>query len=257
MQLVDTHAHLHDGRFRQDLPEVLQRADAAGVKAIINVGFNLASSAGAVRLAGLHEQIYAAVGYHPHDAKSFTPASLTQLSQLAKKEKVVAIGEIGLDFYYHHSPDDVQRTVFIEQLRLAKELNMPVIIHDRDAHQEVLAILKEEGLPVAGGVMHCFSGDVAFAASCLELGLYLSLAGPVTFKQASALAEVARRVPLERLLVETDSPYLAPVPCRGQRNEPSYVAHIAAQLARLRGEKVETVARATSENAQKLFACKV
>jgi TatD DNase family protein len=253
MQLVDTHAHLNDGRFRSDLPAVLQRAAAAGVKAIVNVGFNLDSSQSGVKLAARCAAVHAAAGFHPHEAKGFSPAALVSLRKLAAEEKVVAIGEIGLDFYYNHSPAGAQKTAFVEQLRLAKELNLPVIIHDRDAHREVLAILKEEGLPAAGGVMHCFSGDAAFAAQCLELGLYLSLAGPITFKKTGNLAEVAGQAPLEKLLVETDAPYLAPVPFRGQRNEPAYVACIVERVAAVRGEEPETVARVTSENALRLF----
>lgn len=253
MLLVDTHAHLNDGRFRQDLPAVLQRATAAGVRAIINVGFNLDSSRGGVKLAGRHAQVHAAVGFHPHEAKDFSPTALAELRSIATSEKVVAIGEIGLDFYHNHSPAAAQRTAFVGQLRLARELNLPVIIHDRDAHRDVLTILLEEGLPAAGGVMHCFSGDTAFAEQCLEIGLYLSLAGPVTFKQAEILAEVARQVPSDRLLVETDAPYLAPVPFRGKRNEPAYVSFIVQRIAGLRAEKPETVARVTSENARRLF----
>jgi len=253
MLLIDTHAHLNDGRFRHDLPAVLQRADAAGVKAIINVGFNLDSSRSCVKLAGRHAPVYAAVGFHPHEARDFSREALAQLRTLATSEKAVAIGEIGLDYYYNHSPAADQRTAFALQLRLARDLNLPVIIHDRDAHREVLAILLEEGLPAAGGVMHCFSGDVDFALQCLEIGLYLSLAGPVTFKQAGPLAEVARQVPQDKLLVETDAPYLAPAPFRGQRNEPAYVAAIVQRIAALRGEDSEKVALATAENARRLF----
>ena len=257
MQLVDTHAHLNDGRFRNDLPAVLQRAAAAGVKAVVNVGFNLDSSQSGVKLAARYAAVYAAAGLHPHEAKDFSPTALAGLRKLAAAEKVVAIGEIGLDYYYNHSPAAAQKTAFVEQLRLAGELNLPVIIHDRDAHREVLAILREEGLPAAGGVMHCFSGDAAFAVQCLELGLYLSLAGPVTFKQTGTLTEVSRLIPPERLLVETDAPYLAPVPFRGQRNEPAYVAGIVQRIAAVRGEEPETVARATSENALRLFGGKL
>jgi TatD DNase family protein len=257
MLLVDTHAHLNDGRFRHDLPAVLQRAATAGVRAVINAGFNLESSRGGVELAGRHAPVYAAVGFHPHEAKHFSPAALAGLRGLAAAEKVVAVGEIGLDFYYNHSPPSAQREAFIEQLRLARELNLPVIVHDRDAHREVLDILLEEGLPSAGGVMHCFSGDTAFAAQCLEMGLYLSLAGPVTFKQAGPLAEVARQVPPERLLVETDAPYLAPVPFRGQRNEPAHVTYVLQRIAGLRGKDPETLARVTSENAVRLFGVRL
>lgn len=253
MQLVDTHAHLNDGRFRNDLPAVLQRAAMAGVKAIVNVGFNLESSRSGIKLAARCAAVHAAAGFHPHEAKEFSPTALVNLRKLAAEKKVVAIGEIGLDFYYNHSPAAAQKTAFVEQLRLAGELNLPVIIHDRDAHCEVLAIMREEGLPAAGGVMHCFSGDAVFALQCLEMGLYLSLAGPVTFKQTGNLAEVARQVPPERLLVETDAPYLAPVPFRGQRNEPAYVSCIVERIADLRGEEPETVARVTSENALRLF----
>ncbi len=253
MKLVDSHAHLNDSRFRGDLGQVLERAQAAGVAAIINVGYDLASAARAVETAGRYNGVYAAVGVHPHDADRQPEDYLDRLGQLACRQKVVAIGEMGLDFYRNLSPAPVQEKVFREQLRLARRLNLPVIIHDRDAHEQVLAVLKEEGAETVGGVMHCFSGDLVLARQCLALGLYISLAGPVTYGSNGKLAEVARNVPLDRLLLETDAPYLPPHPHRGRRNEPAYVRLVAEQVARMRGLKPEQVAAATAENAYRLF----
>ncbi len=253
IRLIDSHAHLNDKRFRQDEAQVLERAAAAGLEAIINVGFDLAASERATRLAERQPLVFAAVGVHPHDAARQNADYLDTLRKLAGLKKVVAIGEMGLDFYRNLSPPAAQKKVFREQIRLAKELSLPIIVHDRDAHSEVLAVLKEEKAGEIGGVLHCFSGDTDFARNCLKLGFYISIAGPITYKQQGALVEVARMVPSDRLLLETDAPYLAPVPHRGKRNEPAFVRHTAEQVASLRSESLELVSQSTTENARRLF----
>lgn len=253
-ELIDTHAHLNDSRFSKDLPDVIGRAAHAGVSTIINVGFDLDSSQAAVDLAQKYKSVFATVGVHPHDAGRVETGWADRVRSLATEKKVVAIGEIGLDYYYNHSSAQAQEAVFREQIRLAKELGLPVIVHDRDAHEEVLTILREEQAWEAGGVFHCFSGDVSFVHKCLELGFYISLAGPVTFKNAKDLQAVATEIPSNRLLIETDSPYLAPVPYRGKRNEPAYVTAVVHHVSKLRGESIQDVAAQTSENARKLFS---
>ncbi|MBS4031905.1 MAG: TatD family hydrolase [Clostridiales bacterium] len=254
VELIDTHAHLNDGRFGKDLSEVIGRAAQAGVSTIINVGFDLESSLAAVDLAQKYTSVFAAVGVHPHDAGRVGLGWKDKVRSMAAEKKVVAIGEIGLDYYYNHSSAQAQETVFREQIRLAKELGLPVIIHDRDAHEEVLNILLDEQAWEAGGVFHCFSGNISFVRKCLDLGFYISLAGPVTFKNAADLQAVATEIPTERLLIETDSPYLAPVPYRGKRNEPAYVTAIADYVSKLRGESIKDFAEKTSENARRLFS---
>lgn len=254
LHLTDSHAHLNDSRYRQDLPMVLERARDTGVHTIITVGYDLKSSLAAVHLAAKMPGVYAAVGIHPHDASAASPEALQELRRAAANKKVVAVGEMGLDYYYDRSPRETQRQVFREQIRLARELGKPVIVHDRDAHNEVLAILREERADDVGGVMHCFSGDTSFAAKCLELGFYISLAGPVTFKNAGDLHRVARFLPKDKLLLETDAPYLTPVPHRGQRNEPAYVRYVAERVAELRVETLQDLAEQTSRNAALLFS---
>ena len=251
MFLTDTHAHLDFPQFDSDREEAIERALAAGVGIIINVGADLASSRRAVALAEAHPQIYAAVGVHPHDAKTLTEEVLTELRELARHPQVVAIGEIGLDFYRDLSPRDVQRQAFERQLALARELDKPVIIHDREAHAEVMDTLRRwQGLR---GVLHCFSGGLEMARRAVELGFYISIAGPVTFKNARRLPEIVRQLPLERLLIETDCPYLAPHPHRGERNEPAYVRLVAEAVAEIKGLPLEEVARVTTANTQTLF----
>lgn len=254
LQLTDTHAHLNDPAFQHDLNEVLDRARTAGVRTIICVGSDLKTSAEAVELAAQREGIYAAVGVHPHEAKSADEQTWKAIRLLAGRPKVVALGEIGLDFYYYNSPPEVQIAVFRQQILLARELGLPIIIHDRDAHEEVYRILCEEKAGDVGGVFHCFSGGLDFAGKCLDLGFYISLAGPVTFKKAGELLRVACEIPLERLLVETDAPYLAPVPYRGKRNESAFIVETAKKVAETRGMEPEELAAATSNNARKLFS---
>lgn len=249
-RIVDSHAHLDFSQFDGDREDVIQRARDAGLVAILNVGTDLASSRAAVALAGQHDFIYATVGVHPHDAKRVTPAVLAALRALAGHEKVVAIGEIGLDYYRDLSPRPVQRRAFVEQLALASDLGLPVVIHSRDAHDEVLATLQGwEGR----GVFHSYAGGAERLDEVLRLGFHIGISGPVTFRNAHRLREVAATVPLGRLLVETDAPFLTPVPHRGRRNEPAYVRHVATAIARERGVAFDAVAERTTESFGHLF----
>lgn len=258
MELIDTHLHLTDNRFAPDLEDVLLRAEGAGVRAMINVGYDLPSSRQSVALASGRETLFAAAGIHPHEAaKVVVEQALAQLRQLASAGNVVALGEIGLDYYYNHSPRNLQQELFRRQIRLARELALPLIVHDRDAHEDVLAILAEEGADKVGGIFHCFSGDISFAARCLQSGFYISLAGPVTFNNSKDLAAVAEFVPSDKLLLETDAPYLAPVPYRGKRNEPAYLLEVAKKVAALRRVAVEDLCANTTENAIKLFKLEI
>lgn len=250
--LFDSHAHIDDEKFDDDRDQVVARALENGITGIINVGACMASSARSIALSQKYENIYAAVGIHPHDAKEASEDDYEQLAQWTKLHKVVAIGEIGLDYYYDLSPREVQRAVFIRQLDVARQMGVPFIIHDRDAHGEILDILQKEAKGVPG-VLHCFSGSLEMAREVLKMGLYISIAGPITFKNAAKLPEIATKVPLERLLVETDSPYLTPHPHRGKRNEPAYVKLVAQQVADLRGIELSALAKATRENIKSLF----
>jgi TatD DNase family protein len=255
---VDSHAHIDGEDFDADRDEVLARARAAGVRAILNVGTgdpHAGHFERAIAVAEKYEGVYAAVGVHPHDAKLFDDEAEGRLLRLLKSSgRVVALGEIGLDFHYDHSPRQVQREVFARQLRMAREAGLPVIIHSREADEETVELLRAEWPGGnAKGVMHCFGGSVSMAESVLEMGFYVSFAGNVTFKKAEALRDAARVVPLERLLVETDCPFLSPVPLRGRRNEPAHVVETARFLAELRGDGIDELAQATSENFFHLF----
>jgi TatD DNase family protein len=258
--LVDTHAHLDFDAFDPDREAVLERARAAGVVAIVNAGVDMESSERAVRLAQQHEAVYAAVGVHPHDADKLDGAAMAALRRLVVEPKVVAVGEIGLDFYRNLSPRDAQRRAFRAQLGWAARLGKPVIIHDRDAHDEVIWELQTwaarlDRSPLTGrlGVLHNFSGDLTMAERAIELGFYLSVAGPVTYETARKLPDIVRALPLDRLLVETDCPFLPPHPHRGRRNEPAHVRLVAERVAALRGIPIDEVARATTANASRLF----
>jgi TatD DNase family protein len=249
---IDTHAHLEMEAFDGDREAVLARAAEAGLTAIVTVGTMLADCEKAVALTRLYKPVYAGVGIHPHEVKDIDTATYDALRVLARQAKVVAIGEIGLDFFYDLSPREVQLRTFQEQLYLAEKLDLPVIIHDREAHAEILNILR----PRKGrlrGVLHCFSGDWAMACECLDLGFHLSVAGPVTYRKADQLRAVAREIPLERLLIETDAPYLAPLPYRGKRNEPAYIMETARYIAEIRGIPVDELERQTTANARRLF----
>jgi TatD DNase family protein len=234
------------------LEEVISRALAADVQTIITVGADIDSSRMAVALAQQHPLIYATVGIHPHEAVHVGAHDLAALKQLSRHPKVVAIGETGLDFYRNLSPRHSQREVFVAQLELAREINKPVVIHDRDAHAEILATLQATA-PIWRGVMHCFSGDDDMATEAMEMGFHLSFAGPVTFQNARRLQAMVPQLPLDRMLIETDCPYLTPHPHRGTRNEPAYVRLVAAKIAELKGLPLEQVAQATTANARHLF----
>jgi TatD DNase family protein len=249
---IDSHAHLEMGVFDGDRESVLERAAAAGLTAIITVGTTLPDCEKALALAGIHPRVYAAVGIHPHEVKGIDAATYDALIVLARREKVVAIGEIGLDFFYDHSPRESQLRHFAAQLDLAEELDLPVIVHDREAHTETLDMLRHRKGTLRG-VLHCFSGDSAMARECLALGFYLSVAGPVTYPKSERLREVVRDLPLERLLIETDAPYLAPQRYRGKRNEPAYVVETARCVAEIRGLPPRELERLTAANACALF----
>ena len=253
IDLFDTHAHLHFPEFAGDLDAVLARARAAGVRRMVTIGTDVASSRAAVALAAREPDVWAAVGIHPHHATSADDAALVEIERLASAVRVVAIGETGLDFFRNLSPREAQARAFRAQLALARRAGKPVLVHCRDAHEETLSLLAAEGTRETGGIMHCFSGDLAIARRCLDLGLLISLAGPVTYPKPGALPEVARMIPSDRLVVETDCPYLPPQPYRGKRNEPAYVAITAARVAELRGEPLTDLAARMSENARALF----
>ena len=251
MRLIDSHAHLDDRRYAPDRDAVIARAAAESI-ASVTVGADLSSSEAAARLAQENAHVWCAVGVHPHDAKTLDRAGFARLQTLAAEYRVVAIGEIGLDYYRDLSPRDVQRRVFIEQLALARERNLPVILHNRDATEDCLKILGEVKLP-AGGVVHSFLGDASLAKRFLKLGLHLGIGGPVTYPSNDLLRQAVAAVPFDRLVLETDCPYLTPVPHRGKRNEPAYVSLVAQEIARVRGIPVDEVARQTTANARALF----
>ncbi len=251
--LIDTHAHLEMREFNDDREDVIKRAREAGVEYIVTIGTTIESSRDAVLLADKYDFIYAAIGIHPHEVKDILHPAYEILRHFAQHKKVVAYGEIGLDYHYEHSPRTDQKRKFRDMLREARELDLPVIIHDRDAHEDTLQILSEEWSPDLGGVLHCFSGDAAMAKRVIEMGFSISIAGPVTFPKAEALREVVKQIPIEHLLIETDSPYLAPQPVRGKRNEPAFVRHTAEAVAVLKGLTVDDVSRITSFNAMQLF----
>jgi TatD DNase family protein len=257
--LVDTHCHLDFNRFDADRDEVIRRATEVGVSRIVVPGVDLPSSRRAVELAEQYEIIYAAVGVHPNDATGFDDDTLRALRKILAHPKVVAVGEIGLDYYRDRTPPDFQRRIFRQQLRLAAETGKPVIIHSRESTADMLAILAEwqGGLsgPLAArpGVLHSFSATWQDAQAALELGFYLGFSGPITFEKADEMRLVAANAPADRLLVETDAPFLTPHPHRGQRNEPAYVRFVAEKLAQVRSERLEEIALSTSENAAALF----
>jgi TatD DNase family protein len=251
--LFDTHAHLHFPDFAEDLPAVLGRARAAGVTGLVTIGTDVETSQAAIAMAGREADVWAAVGIHPHDAAEADTATMREIERLAAEPRVVAIGEIGLDFFRNLSPRPAQEQTFRALLEVAGRVAKPALIHCRDAHDETLAILAEASLGSRGGIMHCFSGDVAVARRCLDLGLTISLAGPVTYPNARALPEVARFVPADRLVVETDCPFLPPQGHRGQRNEPAYLALTAARVAELRGEPLASLGPTMRDNARRLF----
>ncbi len=255
--LIDTHVHLDDLRYDADRETVFQRAKDAGVGAFITIGCDVSTSTSAVKIANEHSNVYATVGVHPHEVKRIEPHWYEELRELAQQPKVVAFGEIGLDFHYDHSPRETQRQQFREQIRLAKSLNLPLVIHTREAQEDTMTILREEQAESVGGVFHCFSGDPWLAKEALDLGFYLSFSGIITFRNATLLREVILTVPDDRLLIETDAPYLTPVPFRGKRNESAYVKYVAEQIAELKYQDsttgLEQVSELTTNNAKRLF----
>jgi len=251
--LIDSHAHLQDREYKNDLDQVLARAARAGVDTIICIGFDFSASQKAVELANRNKNIYATVGIHPHDAKTLDEQILEKLYNLALNPKVVAIGEIGLDYYRNLSPVEQQKKAFVEQIKLAQEINKPVVVHDRDAHQDVLDIIKREKAGINGGIMHCYSGQLPLAVELVKEGFYISFAGPLTFKNAKKSHEVAQKINLDRILIETDCPYLTPEPFRGKRNEPAHVKLVAQKLAEIRNLEFEEIADITSSNTKRVF----
>ncbi|GIQ67265.1 TatD family deoxyribonuclease [Xylanibacillus composti] len=252
--LFDTHAHLDSAKFEEEREAMIERARDNGVDYIVNVGFNRETIPTTMALAEQYEWIYAAVGWHPQDAITMQEGDLAWIESLTAHPKVVAIGEIGLDYYWDTSPKDVQQQVFREQIRLARKLKLPIIIHNRDAHQDVVNILQEENAAEVGGIMHCFSGSWEIAKRCLDMNFHISFGGPITFKNAKQPKEVLAQVPLDRLLIETDCPYLTPHPFRGKRNESAYVRYVAEAAAEIKGLEIEELASITTRNALKLFS---
>lgn len=254
MELIfDTHAHYDDETFDADRDSLLAAMPQEGVGLILDPGCDIVTSKKAVALAAQYPHVYAAVGYHPENCAPYTPSDLDVLREMARNPKVVAIGEIGLDYYWEQNPPrELQQEVFRAQLALAQELNLPVIVHDRDAHADCLAIVKE--FPAVRGVFHCYSGSVEMARELWKLGWYTGFDGPVTYKNARKTVEVAQEVPMDQLLLETDSPYMAPVPKRGERNDSRNIVHIAEKIAELRGMTADEVIRIAADNGRRLFA---
>ncbi|MBX9790766.1 MAG: TatD family hydrolase [Pirellulales bacterium] len=254
MNLFDTHAHLDQEEFAADLDAVLARAAAAAVEHIVSIGVGAASSEATVSLAAAHQPIHAAVGIHPNYCQEAQPGDWDRVRQLARQPKVVAIGETGLDRYRDYAPFELQRDYFDRHLRLSQETGLPFVVHARESLDEILAMLRDaHSRGPLSGIMHSFTGAADVAAECVELGLYISFAGMLTFKKSDDLRGVAATVPTNRLLIETDSPYLAPDPMRGKRNEPAYVAHTARRLADVRGVSLDELADQTTANARRLF----
>ena len=254
--LIDSHAHIQGKEYAGEAEAVVARARAAGVDTIIAVGGagDMSSNSEAVALAARFENVYATVGMHPHDAKDVGFDELKTLSELASSPKVVAVGETGLDYYYNHSPHEVQRRVFAQFIQIACDTQLPIVVHERDAAQQAVELLRNEGAGKLRGVIHCFTGNYEAACAYLDLGFYLSFTGIITFKNAEPLREVVRKVPLEKIFVETDSPFLTPVPHRGKRNEPAYVRFVAETIAKVKGVDLAEVARLTSANVKTLFS---
>lgn len=252
LNIFDSHAHYDDESFNEDRETVIKELKTNGIVGVLNCGASLEGARASVRLADTYDFFYAAVGIHPEEANSFDASVLRELREMAKNEKVRAIGEIGLDYYYKENPPrEVQKSVFRAQMQLASELKLPVVIHDRDAHEDTLNILKE--YPEVKGVLHCFGGSAPFARECLKLGYYIGFTGVVTFKNAKKIVEVAKEIPLERILVETDCPYMTPVPYRGERNRSDFIKYIIEKLSELKGISEEEIAAATINNVKKML----
>ncbi|MGH7257114.1 MAG: TatD family hydrolase [Nitrospiraceae bacterium] len=252
--LIDTHTHLDDARYEPDREVVIARALETGIDSMITIGCDLSTSHAAVALANRYPFVYATVGVHPHEVKHIEDGWYNEFRRLAENKKVVAFGEIGLDYHYNHSSPKEQRDRFREQIQLARELSLPLVIHTREAQEDTIQILKDERSTEVGGVFHCFSGDAWLAKDALDLGFYLSFSGILTFQNAGMLRDIAKTVPLDRILIETDCPYLTPVPHRGKRNEPAFVRHVAETLATIASvSDLAEIYRLTTENARRLF----
>ena len=251
--LIDSHAHLEMPEFKKDLEAVIQRAKGSGVEYIFTVGTEKKDWKRAVEIADSHPSIYVILGVHPHNAKEIDDQTYPTLKKLCRNGKVKAYGEIGLDFFRNLSPRDIQLKRFREQIGLAKELDLPIVIHDREAHRETLEILKSEKAEESGGIIHCFSGDYEMAKACMDMGFYISIPGSITFKNAEGFRKIVERIPLESLLVETDAPFLTPEPFRGKRNEPSYVRYTAQKVAEIKKVSFEKVAEITTQNALRVY----
>ncbi|MFP4456139.1 MAG: TatD family hydrolase [Clostridia bacterium] len=251
MNFIDTHVHLNDKKFT-DIEQVIERAIENNVTHMINIGSDLESSRKAIEQSVSYDMLYSAVGFHPHGAKNVKNEDYDELIGWLDNKKVLAIGEIGLDYHYDFSPRDTQKEVFIKQMEIAKMYNYPVVIHNRESHKDVFDILSKFANQVKG-ILHCYSGSYEMAVELIDMGYYISVAGPVTFKNAKRLPEVVKKTSLDRLLIETDCPYLAPVPYRGKRNEPSYVVEVAKKIAEIKGISLSDVARETTKNAQTIF----
>lgn len=252
--LFDTHTHLDDEKFDKDRDEIISSLKEEGISLLVNIGADMKSSQESILLAEKHDFIYASVGVHPCDTKNLTDDDINTLEKMAKHEKVVAIGEIGLDYYWDEPEREIQKEWFLKQLLLAKKLNMPYIVHDRDAHADTLEIIKK--CDYTNGVMHCFSGSVEMAQEVIKMGMYVSLSGTVTFKNSKKAQEVAKSIPLDRLLIETDSPYLTPEPFRGKRNNSALIRYTAEKIADIRGISFEELARITLDNGKRFYNIK-
>jgi TatD DNase family protein len=251
--LFDTHAHYDDIQYENDRDDVLKKIFESGVGYVLSVSVDVASTVENIALSQKYDRVYTATGIHPHNVKELQSQAIFPIEEFATHNKVVAIGEIGLDYYYENSPREEQKTWFAKQIALALRLGKPVIIHDRDAHKDTLDIVKAERAKEVGGVFHCFSGSVEMAREVLNQNFYISIAGPVTYKNAKKLVEVVRYLPEDRILIETDSPYLSPVPNRGKRNDSRNLVHIAEKISEIRGVSVDHIADITTQNAKRLF----
>jgi TatD DNase family protein len=250
---IDTHVHLNADQYEEDLQDVINRALEAKVEKMVVIGFDRKTIERTMELIEQYDFVYGVIGWHPVDAIDCTQEDLEWIEELAAHPKIVGIGETGLDYYWDKSPKDVQQALFRKQIQLAQKIDLPIIIHNRDATGDVVNILREENAASVGGVMHCFSGSVETARECIAMNFMISLGGPVTFKNARLPKEVATDIPLEHLMIETDAPYLAPHPYRGKRNEPAFVPLVAEEIARLKGLTIEEIAQATTDNAKKFF----
>lgn len=251
--LFDTHTHINAEEFKDDLEDVMDRAKHAGIEAMVVVGFDRPSMEGVRPLIERYDQVYGAVGWNPVDAVDMTDKDLERIEELLNHPKMVALGEIGLDYHWDKSPKQVQKDVLKRQIHLARKLGLPIIIHNREATEDTIAVLREEHAEEVGGVMHCYSDNWAWARKCIALNFYISFGGPLTFKNAPLVRETAAQVPLDRLLIETDCPYLSPHPFRGKRNEPARVKLVAEKLAEVKGLSYDEIARITFENAKRCF----